>query len=160
MFLFLLTMMREFKAALLALSPLLAGTVWTFGLMHPLGIDLNLANGIFLPLITGAGVEYGIIIVHRWRQERQGGEKTAALPAATGWGVVLAGLTTTFGFGSLMISSHRGIFSLGMLTVIGSLAVLAAAVILLPAVLELIERRDGDSSPKWPVDKDLSGDSG
>jgi len=59
-----------------------------------------------------------------------------------------------------MISSHRGIFSLGMLTVIGSLAVLAAAVILLPAVLELIERRDGDSSPKWPVDKDLSGDSG
>lgn len=160
MFLFLLAMMREFKAALLALSPLLAGTVWTFGLMHPLGIDLNLANGIFLPLITGAGVEYGIIIVHRWRQGRQGGEKTAVLPAATGWGVVLAGLTTTFGFGSLMISSHRGIFSLGMLTVIGSLAVLAAAVILLPAVLEFMGRRDVDSSPERTADQNFSGDSG
>ncbi|MDI9570010.1 MAG: MMPL family transporter [Pseudomonadota bacterium] len=160
MFLFLAAIMRECKAALLALSPLLAGTILTFGLMPPFGIDLNLANGIFLPLIAGAGVEYGVIIVHRWRQERNRGEKTAALPAATGWGVVLAGLTTTFGFGSLMISSHRGISSLGALTVIGSLAVLAAAVILLPAALELMDRRNGASPPaERPADKNLSGDN-
>jgi len=146
MFLLLVLAMREVKSAFLALSPLLAGTVWTFGLMHPFGIDLNLANGIFLPLITGAGVEYGIIIMHRWRQEKAGGAKIPALPASTGWGVVLAGLTTAVGFGSLMISSHRGIFSLGLLTVIGSLAVLAAAVILLPAVLGFMDRRDDDFS--------------
>ena len=156
MFLFLLFMLREFKAALLALFPLLAGTVWTFGLMRPLGIDLNLANGIFLLLITGAGVEYGIIIVHRWRQERHRGKDAAALPAATGWGVVLAGLTTTFGFGTLMISSHRGIFSLGMLTAIGSLVVLAAAVIILPAILEVMERPRGGSPPRSLAATDAS----
>ena len=59
-----------------------------------------------------------------------------------------------------MISSHRGIFSLGMLTVIGSLAVLAAAVILLPAVLEFMGRRDVDSSPERTADQNFSGDSG
>jgi len=133
--------MREFKSALLSVVPLLAGSVWTFGLMPPLGISLNLANSIFLPLIVGAGVEYGIIIISRWRQKEEGKALRTVLPSSTAWGVVLAGLTTTFGFGSLMVSSHRGIFSLGLLTTVGSLAVLAAAVIFLPAILEVLQLR-------------------
>jgi predicted RND superfamily exporter protein len=50
-------------------------------------------------------------------------------------GVVLAGLSTTVGFCSLMISRHQGIHSLGVLTTIGSLCVLGAAVLFLPALL-------------------------
>ncbi len=107
MFIFLLVVMRDFVSASLSIFPLLAGTVYTFGLMHPLGINLNLANSIFLPLIVGAGVEYGIIIVSRWKQEQQE-KRDIILPSSTAWGVVLAGLSTTVGFGSLMISSHRG----------------------------------------------------
>ncbi len=140
MFIFLLLVMRDFVSASLSIFPLLAGTVYTFGLMHPLGINLNLANSIFLPLIVGAGAEFGIIIVSRWQQEQQ--EKGyIVLPSSTAWGVVLAGLSTTVGFGSLIISSHRGIFSLGLLTTIGSLAVLAAAVIFLPVIIKLVVRR-------------------
>jgi predicted RND superfamily exporter protein len=59
-----------------------------------------------------------------------------ALPFSTAMGVLLAGLTTTVGFGSLCITAHRGIFSLGLLTTIGSLAILAAAVLFLPALLQ------------------------
>jgi len=40
---------------LAALTPLILGTLWTLGLMHLLGIDLNLANTIFMPLIVGGG---------------------------------------------------------------------------------------------------------
>ncbi|HRT70312.1 MAG TPA: MMPL family transporter [Syntrophales bacterium] len=141
MFVFLLFVMREFKSAFLSIAPLLVGSVWTFGLMPPLGINLNLANSIFLPLIVGAGVEYGIIIIYRWRQKEEGKAPSTVLPSSTAWGVVLAGLTTTFGFGSLMISSHRGIFSLGLLTTVGSLAVLVASVVFLPAVLEVLQLR-------------------
>jgi predicted RND superfamily exporter protein len=157
MFVFLLLVMREFKSALLSVVPLLAGSVWTFGLMPPLGISLNLANSIFLPLIVGAGVEYGIIIISRWRQKEEGKALRTVLPSSTAWGVVLAGLTTTFGFGSLMVSSHRGIFSLGLLTTVGSLAVLAAAVVFLPAILEVLQlpkdvfRKRG---PTFPEDRD------
>jgi hypothetical protein len=117
---------------LLALIPLLLGSLWTIGAMRLLGIQLNLANSMFLPLIVGAGVEYGIIILHRWRE---GGMRPGCLPLSTGKGVVLAALTTTFGFGSLMICRHQGIFSLGLLSFAGSLLVLAAAVLLLPAIL-------------------------
>ena len=63
-------------------------------------------------------------------------------------GVVLAGLTTMVGFGSLTISGHQGIHSLGVLTTVGSLSILGAAVLFLPALLQLfrdLRSRDPDS---------------
>jgi len=148
MFLFLLAVFRELKSTMLALIPLLIGTVWIFGLMPALGIELNLANSIFLPLIVGAGVEYGVIIVFRWHQREKDKPQGVVLPHSTALGVILAGLSTTVGFGCLMISSHHGIFSLGLLSAIGSLTVLAAAVVFLPALLEIteIEKKRDESS--------------
>jgi len=95
-------------------------------------------------MIVGAGVEYAIIILQRWRQ---GGGTGMTLPLSTGKGVILAGLTTTVGFASLMISSHQGVYSLGLLTTIGSLCVLAAAVLLLPAVMHLLPKLSENSAP-------------
>ena len=131
--LFLAVALRSPVPVLAVLAPLVMGTLWTFGLMHVFGIDLNLANTIFMPLVVGAGVEYGIIVVQRWKQSSD--PAAFNLPVSTGMGVVLAGLSTTVGFCSLMISGHRGIHSLGVLTTIGSLCVLGAAVLFLPALL-------------------------
>jgi hypothetical protein len=132
-FLFSFLIFRDIKTTFLMLIPFLVGTVWTVGLMRPLGISFNLANTLFLPLIVGAGVAYGVVIISRWRQLARGGE--VILPQSTALGVLLAGLTAVAGFGSLMISSHQGIFSLGLLATIGSLAVTAAALLYLPAVI-------------------------
>ena len=130
---FLAVTLRSPVSVLAALAPLVMGTLWTLGLMHVFAIDLNLANTIFMPLVVGAGVEYGIVIVQRWKQSR---DPTAfSLPVSTGMGVVLAGLSTTVGFCSLTISGHQGIHSLGLLATIGSLCVLGAAVFFLPAFL-------------------------
>ncbi len=143
-FTFLLFTFRDIRSTFLALVPLIVGTVWTVGFMDVFGVSLNLANSLFLPLVVGAGVEYGIIIIHRWRQREKG---IIPLPFSTGMGVVLAGLTTTVGFCSLMISAHRGIFSLGLLTTVGSLTILAAAVLFLPAVLHYWESGRGAKRP-------------
>jgi uncharacterized protein len=126
---------RSAVYALLAMIPLFVGTAWTLAMIRCFGINLNLANSVFLPMIVGAGVEYAIIILQRWRQ---GGNGNIVLPYSTGKGVILAGLSTTVGFASLMISSHQGVYSLGLLTTVGSLAVLAAAVLLLPAIMHLL----------------------
>ncbi len=139
MFLFLLAVFRELKSTMLAMIPLLIGTVWIFGMMPALGIELNLANSMFLPLIVGAGVEYGVIIVFRWHQREKDKPAGVVLPRSTALGVILAGLSTTVGFGCLMVSSHKGIFTLGLLSAIGSLTVLAAAVVFLPSLLEITE---------------------
>lgn len=130
--LLLLLTFRDIKHTLLALIPLVVGTIWTVGIMGASGVDFNLANSMFMPLVVGAGVEYAVIIVSRWRE---GMMRPGHLPWSTGKGVILAALTTTVGFGTLMISHHQGIFSLGFVAWSGSLCVMATAIFILPAIL-------------------------
>lgn len=134
-------LLRSFKLTLLALMPLWVGTALTLCLMWILGLAFNQANVLFLPLILGEGIEYGIIILVRWQLEESA--RAITLPASTAKGVALAALTTAFGFGSMMISGHRGTFSLGLLSTVGSLSCLVAALSVLPAFLRLLERQPG-----------------
>lgn len=144
--LLLLVEFRGRPVAALAFLPLLAGTLWTVGLMPALGVRFNLANSVFLPLIVGAGVEYGIIIVHRWREGRM---LPGHLPMSTAKGVICASLTTNIGFGTLMICRHQGIFSLGVLSFVGSMLVLLAAVILPPAVTAFMGQTSASRREEW-----------
>jgi uncharacterized protein len=130
---------RSLTMAFLALIPLWVGAGLTLILMWLIGLPFNQANVLFLPLILGEGVEFGIIILTRWQLEERARQIT--LPASTAKGVALAALTTTVGFGSLMVSGHYGTFSLGLLATVGSLCVLAASLSVLPALLHLIEKR-------------------
>ncbi len=135
---------RVLGHALLALTPVFVGTSWTVGLMWLLGVQFNLANVIFLPLIIGAGVENGIMILHRWRED---GPPFRGIPTSTGRGVALASLSTTVGFGSLMISGHRGVYSLGLLLTVGTLCVLVASFTVLPGLLHLLAGRSRPGVP-------------
>lgn len=142
--LLLILVLRSVRLMLITLIPLLVGTIWTVGVMGAAGFDFNLANSIFMPLVVGAGVEYGIIIIQRWG-EGLGGH--GRLPRSTGKGVILAALTTTVGFGALMIAQNEGIFSLGFVAGAGSICVLAAALLIMPAVLYFMpdgKDRQGD----------------
>ena len=130
---------RSLTMAMLALIPLWVGTGLTLILMWLISLPFNQANVLFLPLILGEGVEFGIIILTRWQQEDTA--RAITLPASTAKGVALAALTTTVGFGSLMVSAHRGTFSLGLLATVGSLCVLLASLSILPAFLHLLKRR-------------------
>ncbi len=130
---------RSLKMALLALIPLWVGASLTLFLMWLTQLPFNQANVLFLPLILGEGIEFGIIILTRWQEERVARHIT--LPESTAKGVALAALTTTVGFGSLMVSGDRGTFSLGLLATIGSLSVLLSSLSILPAFLNLTGKR-------------------
>ena len=134
-FIMLMLAFRSLRLVLPVLAPLALGSMWTIGIMGWAGIQFNMANSMFMPLVVGAGVEYGIIILQRCRE---GNTLPGHLPFSTGKGVILAALSTTIGFGSLMVSRHQGIFSLGFVAWEGSLCVLLAAIIILPAILTFI----------------------
>jgi hypothetical protein len=125
-------MLRRPLDALLALTPLGLGTLWTIGVMHAVGLPFNLANVWGLPLIVGAAAEYGLAVTLR---HRESGADGAALPASTVTAVLLNGLTNLAGFGSLMVARHRGMFGLGLLLCIGALASLLSSLVILPALL-------------------------
>ena len=133
----LVLLFRSLKMAMLAFIPLVVGTGLTVNMMWLLNLPFNQANVLFVPLILGEGIEFGIIILTRWRQEESA--RAIGLPASTAKGVALAALTTTLGFGSLMVSGHQGTFSLGLLATVGSLSVLLASLSILPAFLRLVE---------------------
>jgi len=120
---------------LLALVPLVVGAAWTLGLMELFHINFNLANLILLPLIAGYGIMNGLHIVKRWEQERGQG---SVIANSTGRAVFLSATTTMVGFGSLMVASHRGIFSLGFLLSVGVGSILLASLTVLPSLLLLL----------------------
>ena len=47
--------------------PLLVGSVWTLGMMVLFGVQFNMANLLFIPLIIGIGIDNGVHIVHSYR---------------------------------------------------------------------------------------------
>jgi predicted RND superfamily exporter protein len=107
--------------------------------MHVLGLSFNLANVWGLPLLIGASAEYGFNVVLRYRERVGTGDDP--FPHSSMLAIGLNGLTTVAGFGSLIVARHQGIFGLGLMLTIGTVASLACALVVLPALLCLADRR-------------------
>lgn len=118
----------------LALLPVAVGTLWMVGIMGWFGQPFNPANIMTLPLVIGIGVTSGIHILNRFAEEQNPG----ILGKSTGKAVMVAGLTTVVGFGSLMLAKHQGIASLGFVMAVGTTTCLVAALTVLPALLRLL----------------------
>ncbi|MGH7413035.1 MAG: MMPL family transporter, partial [Candidatus Rokuibacteriota bacterium] len=142
-------MIRRLRASLLGLVPMVLGVLWTIGLMYLCGVKFNLANIWGLPLIIGTAAEFGLNVILSHLEGRSRGGPLVARSAVLG--VTLNGITTMVGFGSLMIASHQGIFSLGLLLTLGSACGLAAALLVLPVVLKMtakpVERAERIEKP-------------
>jgi hopanoid biosynthesis associated RND transporter like protein HpnN len=129
----------HFRSALsvaLALTPVAIGVIWLGGLMGWLGIPLNPANIMTLPLVIGIGVTNGIHILNRFAEERT----PNILARSTGKAVLVSGLTALAGFGSLALAKHRGIQSLGYVMSSGIALCMLAALTFLPALLNLLTK--------------------
>jgi uncharacterized protein len=138
-----LLMFRGARSTILALVPLLVGSVWTLGMMALFGVQFNMANLLFLPLIIGIGIDNGVHIVHSFRATEKYEGESVPLARSTAKAITLAALTTIIGFGSLMISSHRGIYSLGLLVALGVGSVLIASLTTLPSLLAILGPASG-----------------
>jgi len=141
--------LRRTRETVLALLPLGLGLMWAFGLMYFFGLKFNMGNVFGLPLILGAAAEYGLNIVLRFMEGRDHGGPLIA--RSTMMAVLVSGLTTIVGFGSLMIADHRGIFGLGLLLTLGTATSLIAALVVLPVLLRMVPAR-ATSAPGLPTD--------
>ncbi len=132
---FVLLGLRSLRGMVLALAPLLVGMVWTIGLLGLAGMNFNVVSVLAVPLIVGIGIDNGVHLYHRIRHD---GSVAAAL-AHTGKPVLLTSLTTGIGFGSLLLSVHRGVFYLGLTTALGILCCLVVTLLLLPALVAIFD---------------------
>ncbi|MEC8320332.1 MAG: MMPL family transporter [Planctomycetota bacterium] len=130
---------------------------WTYGAATLLVGRLNLLSIVFMLVLVGVGLDYGVHVVSRWIAARRTLDVEASVRdvlatagvgnlygAATSAGVFLLGLATDFG----------GLRELGLIAGTGLLLCMVAMVVVLPALLVLLDRRvpppleaDDDSSP-------------
>lgn len=102
-------------------------------------VKINFLNFAALPITFGIGVDYAVNVAQRYRAD--GGKDILAALRTTGGAVVLCSLTTMLGYIALLGSHNRAIRSLGTIAVVGEVSCLLAAVIVLPALWLLVERR-------------------
>jgi predicted RND superfamily exporter protein len=138
-FLLMFATFRQTGAALLALAPMLIGLLWAAAVMSILDVSVDLF-GIFAVLtLVGIGVDYGIHLVHRARVDDIESAVARIVPA----NLIAAGIAL-LGCGSLVTSAYPPLRSLGILTVVGLVTCLVAAVVVLPAMLMSVPSRAGE----------------
>ena len=147
-----------------ATPPLTIGFAFvvTMGLIFFLGHVFNIffiTNMMILVSMMGAGCDYCIFIIARYREElRSGKEHNEALHEAIVWAgesITISGASVIIGFGAISICDYSMISTMGICLALGILVALIAALTLIPSILQLIGDRIF-----WPTRMDAFKEGG
>ena len=122
--------LRRISDVLMTMVPLLVAGAVTLELCVLIGLPLNFANIVALPLLLGVGVAFKIYYVTAWREGR-----TNLLQSSLTRAIFFSALTTATAFGSLWLSSHPGTASMGKLLALSFVITLAAVLLFQPALM-------------------------
>ncbi len=141
----LLVAYRRLRAALLLLATLGVSLLWALGIITLCVGHLSVFSIMFLSLVIGVGIDYGIYFLCRYQEEWAPNasivkalERTAD---GTGPGMLLGALTAAGTFCVLMLTDFQGIREFGFVSAIAILMAFLSMVTLLPALVMLAGRR-------------------
>jgi predicted RND superfamily exporter protein len=150
----LLLFFRSVRALLALGITIAAGCAMTFGLTELVLGHLNVATAFLFSIVAGNGVNFGIIWLARFIEERQAGRPPAraAVEASRGtWAATLtAACAAAAAYAALGIGHFRGFRHFALIGASGMLLCWAASYVLLPAVVVLLERRPGTGARTLP----------
>ena len=133
-----------------ATPPLTIGVAFavTMGLIYGLGQIMNIffiTNMMILVSMMGAGCDYCIFIIARYREElREGLEHNEALHQAIVWAgesITISGASVIIGFGAISVCDYSLISTMGICLALGILIALIAALTLIPSILQVVGDR-------------------
>ena len=145
----LVTFRRGGWHALSVLFALLVGVAGETLFLYFADVKINFLNFSALPITFGIGVDYAVNVAQRYRAD--GSRDILGALRTTGGAVVLCSLTTMLGYLALVGSLNRGIRSLGVIAVVGEVSCLLAAVLVLPSLWLLVERRRAKAAQRGPA---------
>jgi uncharacterized protein len=129
----------------ITMLPVALVVFWTYGMMYATGIPFGPVTATLAALAVGIGVPFTIHIARRFEEDRQRFEtlEEALRSTTRHTGGALAGsaFTTMAGFGILMTSTLTPFQQMGQVTVYAIGLSLIGAVLVLPSLLALWERR-------------------
>jgi len=115
------------------------GFLWFFGILNLLNLPLTVYSILALPFLIGISIDGSLFLWQRFWEEGTGSLKFVCVK--TGRTVIISYLIPIATFSSLCFSSHPGLKSLGMVTVIGILSIVLAHIAIFPITASLTEKR-------------------
>lgn len=142
-FILVLIDLRDLAQTLLAVSVLALGLPMLVGLMGLLGVDWNFANFFGLPILIGAGHEYGVFMIHRYREALQHPRRVWNKWDVADRALLLCAYVTCSSFAFFWaLGHHRGLKSLGLVMAIGTACIYLATILVLRPLLKwLLEQK-------------------
>ena len=134
--------------------PIVVTVVALVASMRAVGIKFNAINGTILAIAVGIGIDYSVHIVHRFADEYAERDLYDALGRTViGTGGALTGsmLTTVFGIGVLVLALNPALGVFGVLISLSVLYAYLASLFVLPSVLVVWARFDGDDDAALPL---------
>lgn len=136
--------LRAPRALVLLAVPLGTGLCWTFAFARLAVGHLNIISGFLFSILSGIGIEYGIHLLHAYRERRERGEELVpsvqALVESTGRALFSGALTNASVFGIIAFANFRGFSEFGYISAVGLLLTLVSTLLGMPALLVLSER--------------------
>lgn len=135
---------RKFSQTLLAISvlalglPVLLLCMWLWQkLGDPFEIPgtFNFANFFALPILMGAGHEYGVFMVHRYREVLADPRRVWRPWDVSDRALLLCAIATSCAFGFLTIGHHKGLASLGWVMAAGTACIYFATIFVVRPIL-------------------------
>lgn len=130
---------RKILHTIFVLLPVTLGFLLTLGAMAFLGIPFNVINVGTIALVFGLGVDYGIYVMQAYVREDEKNIYSAL--RTSGKNVMMCSATTVAGCGSLALAKFTGIATVGLVLSIGAIACAITALLVLPTIIYLNERR-------------------
>ncbi len=134
--------LRRLGQTLLTISVLALGLPMLVGVMGLLHMQWNFANFFAMPILIGAGHEYGVFMVHRYRETQHNPRRVWRFWDVSERALLLCAFVTCSSFGFLSLARDRGIASLGLVMAIGIGCIyLSAAFVVRPLLTWRLARK-------------------
>lgn len=127
--------LRNIGQTLATVSVLALGLPMLIGLMGVVGLQWNFANFFAMPILIGAGHEYGVFMMHRYRETLHNPRRVWRIWDVSERALLLCAFVTCSSFGFLALARDRGIASLGLIMAIGIGCIYLSAVFVLRPLL-------------------------
>src|SRR5256884_599893 len=133
---------------LLMLLALALSLCWSMGVATLVVGHLSLFSVMFIPIVIGIGIDYGIYYLFRYEEElflgRNLREAIEITAMRSGPGMLLSAITAAATFYVLILTDFRGLQELGFIAGSALLLSWVAMMFVFPAMLMLVDRRHLD----------------
>ena len=141
--LILFLLFRSIKNTILPLTTILFGIVWALGFTSLIGMGISPVTSGVISMIMGIGIDFGIQIINRFKQELRKYNKEEAMRKTIN-GVFMPMLTTTIaaliGFRAMSLGELKMMGEMGTIMSLGVAFCMLAAVTIVPSLLVLLEK--------------------